>query len=177
MGSLVERADDKLFDTSVLIGPNGFIGKYRKTHLWNNEKIYFSEGDIGFPVFNTDIGKLGMLICWNTWFPEAFRILALQGDELICTLNNWVYTPGPLFDESGKCMAVYHTMSAAQSNGVFIAASNRIGEERNATFLGNSVIVGPNGWPIKQAGITEETLLITEIDLAESKKKALDRSK
>jgi N-carbamoylputrescine amidase len=169
-GSLVERDGEHLYDTAVLIGPKGYIGKYRKNHLWNREKLYFTPGNLGFPVLETEIGRIGMLICWDVWFPEAFRILGVQGADLICTLNNWVYTPGPLFDESGRCMAAYHTMSAAQSNGVYIAASNRVGMERGAKFLGNSLIAGPNGWPIKQAGIEEETILISDLDLADSKR-------
>jgi N-carbamoylputrescine amidase len=170
VGSLVERDGAKLFDTSVLIGPNGYIGKYRKAHLWNTEKLYFSAGDTGFPVFETELGRIGMLICWDTWFPEAFRILALQGADLVCTLNNWVFTPGPLFDESGRCMAAYHTMSAAQVNGLFIAASSRVGEERGAKFLGNSLIVGPTGWPIKHAGIEEESILRADVNLSDARK-------
>lgn len=169
-GSLVERDGERLYDTAVLVGPNGYIGKYRKTHLWHREKLYFTPGDLGFPVFETEFGSVGMLICWDNWFPETYRILAVQGVDLICTLNNWVFTPGPLFDEIGRCMAVYHTMSAAQVNGLFVAASDRVGDERGAKFLGNSLIVGPTGWPIQQAGTEEETLLMAEIDLADSRR-------
>jgi len=169
--SFVEKDGANLYDTAVLIGPKGYIGKYRKTHLWNNEKHYFTPGDLGYQVFETPIGKIGLLICWDTWFPETFRILALQGADIICTLNNWVYTPGPLFDELGRCMAVYHTMSAAQVNGVFIAASNRIGTERGAKFLGNSVIVGPNGWPIQNGDIDSEMIIAAELNLSDSRKK------
>ncbi len=169
-GSFVEREGERLYDTAVLIGPGGMVGKYRKTHLWNRENLYFSPGDLGYPVFDTEFGRIGLLICWDTWFPETFRIMGVQGADLVCTLNNWVYTPGPLFDESGRCMAVYHTMSAAQANGLFIAAANRVGTERGEKFLGNSVIVGPNGWPIEIAGTEEETLLVAEVDLAEARR-------
>ncbi|WP_019121159.1 nitrilase family protein [Brevibacillus massiliensis] len=170
-GSLVERDGENLYNTAVLIGPNGYIGKYRKTHLWDRDKLFFTPGNLGFPVFETELGRIGMLICWDVWFPETFRILAVQGADLICTLNNWVYTPGPLFDEIGRCMPVYHSMSAAQANGVYIAAANRVGTERDAKFLGNSVIVGPNGWPIEIADSEQETMLSAEIDLANSRRK------
>ncbi|AJY75620.1 nitrilase family protein [Paenibacillus beijingensis] len=171
IGSFVERDGELLYDSSVLIGPNGYIGKYRKTHLWNREKLYFSAGNTGFPVFDTEFGKIAMLICWDIWYPETFRIMAMQGAELICTLNNWVYTPGQLYDETGRCMPVYHTMAAAQANNVYIAAASRIGDERGAKFLGNSLIAGPNGWAVKQATAEEDTILIAEVDLGDSSRR------
>ncbi|MCZ7019414.1 nitrilase-related carbon-nitrogen hydrolase, partial [Salmonella enterica] len=86
--------------------------------------------------FETPIGRIGLLICWDIWFPEVPRILSQQGADIICSLNNWVWTPPPLFDEAGKCMASYLTMTAAHVNNVFIAAASRIGEERDARYLG-----------------------------------------
>ena len=98
---------------AVLVGPGGFIGKYRKAHLWNREKLWFTPGNLGFPVFDTPIGRIGLLICWDIWFPEVPRLLSLQGADIICSLNNWVWTPPPLFDATGKCMASYLTITAA----------------------------------------------------------------
>ena len=71
VAGLAERDDMQLFDTAVLLGPDGFIGMYRKAHLWNQEKLWFSPGDLGFPVFETPIGRIGLLICWDIWFPEV----------------------------------------------------------------------------------------------------------
>lgn len=157
----------QLFNTSVLIGPNGFIGKYRKAHLWNLEKLWFTPGNTGFPVFDTAIGRIGMLICWDIWFPEVARILSQQGADIICSLNNWVWTPPPLFDEAGKCMASYLTMTAAHVNNVFIAAASRIGEERDSRYLGCSLIAGTNGWPIgKVASTNRQEILLADIDLS-----------
>lgn len=102
---LAERDGVQLFDSAVLVGPGGFIGKYRKAHLWNREKLWFTPGNLGFPVFDTPIGRIGLLICWDIWFPEVPRLLSLQGADIICSLNNWIWTPPPLFDDSGKCMA------------------------------------------------------------------------
>lgn len=87
---LAERDGHKLYDCAVLVGPDGFIGKYRKAHLWNLEKLWFSPGDLGFPVFETPIGRIGLMICWDVWFPEVPRLLSLQGADIICSLNNWV---------------------------------------------------------------------------------------
>ncbi|MEU5643265.1 nitrilase family protein [Streptomyces milbemycinicus] len=166
VGGLVERDGVRLYDTAVLVGPDGYVGHYRKTHLWNTEKLWFEPGDLGFPVFDTPIGRIGLLICWDIWFPEVPRLLAQQGADIICSVNNWVWTPPPMFDESGRCMAAYLTMTAAHVNNVFIAAANRIGTDRDARFLGCSLIAGTNGWPIGEvAGADEERILTADIDI------------
>lgn len=160
----------QLFNTAVLLGPDGFIGKYRKAHLWNLEKLWFTPGNTGFPVFETPIGRIGMLICWDIWFPEIPRILSQQGADIICSLNNWVWTPPPLFDDAGRCMASYLTMTAAHVNNVFIAAASRIGEERDARYLGCSLIAGANGWPIgKVASANRQEILFADIDLSSAR--------
>jgi predicted amidohydrolase len=170
VAGLTERDGMQLFNTGVLVGPDGFIGKYRKAHLWNLEKLWFTPGDLGFPVFDTPIGRIGLLICWDIWFPEVARILSQQGADIICSLNNWVWTPPPLFDDAGKCMASYLTMTAAHVNNVFIAAASRIGEERGARYLGCSLIAGTNGWPIGQvASADKQEILFADIDLTSSR--------
>ncbi len=170
VAGLAERDGMQLFDTAVLLGPEGFIGKYRKAHLWNQEKLWFTPGNLGFPVFETPIGRIGLLICWDIWFPEVPRILTQQGADIICSLNNWVWTPPPLFDDAGKCMASYLTMTAAHVNNVFIAAANRIGEERDARYLGCSLIAGTNGWPIgKIATANEQAIIYADIDLSSAR--------
>lgn len=167
VAGLAEQDAMQLFDTAVLLGPDGFVGKYRKAHLWNKEKLWFTPGNLGFPVFETSIGRIGLLICWDIWFPEVPRLLSQQGADIICSLNNWVWTPPPLFDEAGKCMASYLTMTAAHVNNVFIAAADRIGKEQDARYLGCSLIAGTNGWPIgKIASADEQTILYADIDLS-----------
>ncbi|KTC51016.1 hydratase [Pseudomonas fluorescens ABAC62] len=170
VAGLSEIDEGRLFNTSVLLGPDGYIGKYRKAHLWNLEKLWFTPGDLGFPVFETPIGRIGMLICWDIWFAEVPRILSQQGADIICSLNNWVWTPPPLFDAAGKCMASYLTMTAAHINNVFIAAASRIGEERDARYLGCSLIAGTNGWPIGAvASADRQEILFADIDLTSSR--------
>jgi N-carbamoylputrescine amidase len=167
---LAERDGAKLYDSAILVGPEGFIGKYRKAHLWNREKLWFSPGDLGFPVFETPIGRIGLLICWDIWFPEVARILAQQGADIICSLNNWVWTPPPLFDATGKCMASYLTITAAHVNNVFIAAANRIGCDRGERFLGCSLIAGTNGWPLGEVASAEaESILYADVDLVSAR--------
>lgn len=158
-----------LYDTAVLIGPEGYIGRYRKTHLWNREKLIFSTGD-EYPVFDTRIGRIGLLICWDIWFPEVARILAAQGADIICSANNWVWTPPPLFDDAGNCMASYLTMSASHMNNIPIVAADRVGEERSGKFLGCSLITGTNGWPIGGIADAEvEAILYADLDIVASR--------
>ena len=158
-----------MHDTAVLIGPDGFIGKYRKTHLWNREKLIFTPGD-SYPVFETRLGRIGLLICWDVWFPEVPRILAAQGADIICSVNNWVWTPPPLFDDAGNCMASYLTMASSHVNGVPIVAANRVGSERGGKFLGCSLITGVNGWSIGGiADAEEEAVLYADLDVVASR--------
>lgn len=159
----------RLYDTAVLIGPDGFVGKYRKTHLWNREKLIFTPGS-EFPVFETKIGRIGLMVCWDIWFPEVARILSAQGADVICSVNNWVWTPPPLFDDAGNCMASYLTMSASHVSGVPFVAADRVGTERGGKFLGCSLITGVNGWPIGGIASAErETIVYADLDLVESR--------
>ncbi|WP_020657895.1 nitrilase family protein [Amycolatopsis benzoatilytica] len=174
VGGIAEVDGVRLFDTSVLIGPDGLIGHYRKTHLWNHEKLIFTPGDRGFPVFDTRIGRIGLLICWDIWFPEVARLLAVQGADVVCSTNNWVWTPPPLFDDAGRCMASYLTMTASHVNHLPIVAADRVGEERGAKFLGCSLITGTNGWPVSEVAAPEgETIVYAELDLMATRSAAI----
>ena len=165
VAGIAESDDITLYDTAVLIGPEGFIGKYQKTHLWNREKLIFTPGT-SYPIFETRIGRIGLLICWDIWFPEVARILTAQGADIICSVNNWVWTPPPLFDDAGNCMASYLTMGASHVNGVPIVAANRVGSERGGKFLGCSLITGVNGWPIGGiADAEQKAVLYADLDI------------
>lgn len=166
VGNVVEEAGGRLYDTAVLVGPDGYIGRYRKTHLWNTEKLWFTPGDEGYQVFDTPIGRIGLLVCWDIWFPETARIVTQMGADIICIPTGWVWTPPPLYDDSGVCMAAHLTYTAAHVNNVFIATADRIGQERGAGFMGNSLIAGTTGWPIDRiAGPDEDTIIYADIDL------------
>ena len=170
VGNVVEQANGRLYDTAVLVGPDGYIGRYRKTHLWNTEKLWFTPGDEGFSVFDTRIGRIGLLVCWDIWFPETARIVAQLGADIICIPTGWVWTPPPLYDQSGVCMAAHLTITAAHANNVFIATADRIGQERGAGFMGNSLIAGTNGWPVDRiAGPDEDTIVYADIDLVQAR--------
>lgn len=170
VAGISERAGDKLYNSAVLLGPAGHLGTFRKVHLWNEENLYFEPGDLGFPVFKTPIGRIGMAICYDGWFPESYRLCALQGADIVCVPTNWVPIPGQ--DPKREAMANILCMAAAHSNSLFIAAADRVGKERGQPFIGQSLIVSYTGWPIGgPAGTDEETIIYAEASLADARRK------
>ena len=170
VAGITERAGEILFNSAVIIGPNGLIGRYRKMHLWGDEALYFSPGDLGFPVFDTPLGRIGCHICYDCWFPESFRLAALQGAEIVCVPTNWVPIPGQ--DPSREAMANIIVMGAAHSNSVFVAAADRVGTERGQPFIGQSLLVSHTGWPVAgPASPDKEEVLIARVNLADARRK------
>ncbi|MCM3763155.1 nitrilase family protein [Alkalihalobacillus oceani] len=164
-----EKEGDKLYNSAVLIGPEGYIGTYRKNHLWNEEKYYFEEGNLGFPVFETKYGKLGILVCYDIWFPEAFRVYAKHGVDLVCVATNWV--PMAYQPKEEKRMAVHIAQANAHMNSVFVACADRVGVERGQPFIGSSVIVDSDGWCVTgPASYDEEELLLATCDLSKARR-------
>ena len=167
---ICERAATRLFNSAVLIGPDGYLGTFRKVHLWNEENLFFEPGDLGFPVFPTPIGRLAAIICYDGWFPESWRLCALQGADIVCMSTNWVPIPGQ--DPRREAMANILCMAAAHSNSLFIAAADRVGEERGQPFIGQSVIVSHTGWPIGgPASADREEIIYAECNLADARRK------
>ena len=169
VGGFCENAGGTLYNAAALVGPQGPVGLFRKVHLWGEENLYFKPGDLGFPVFTTPHGVIGAAVCYDGWFPETYRTMALAGAELVCVPTNWVPIPGQ--DPKREAMANVLTMAAAHSNSICIAAADRVGTERGQPFIGQSLIVGHTGWPIGgPASPTEETIVFADIDLAEVKR-------
>ncbi len=165
-----EQDGSALYNAVVIIGPAGYIGTFRKVHLWNEENLFFEPGNLGFPVFKTEIGRIGGFICYDGWFPESYRLCALQGADIICVPTNWVPIPGQ--DQKREAMATILTMAAAHSNSVFIAAADRVGVEREQLFNGQSVIVSYTGWPAAgPASPTQEEIIYAEVNLADARRK------
>jgi len=170
VAGLAERVEQKLFNSAVLFGPAGYVGTFRKMHLWAAENLFFEPGDLGFPVHATAIGRIGMLICYDGWFPEAYRLCALQGADIICIPTNWVPIPGQ--DISQPAMANVLAMAAAHSNSLFIAAADRVGTERGQPFLGRSVIVSYTGWPVAgPASDCAPETIFADLNLSEARRK------
>jgi len=158
------------FNSAALMGPEGLIGVYRKAHLFYDEQSYFQAGDSGFPVFDLPFGKVGMLVCYDLWFPEAARVLALAGADVICVPTNWVANfRHRVADERGWIMGNYASVAVATQNQVFVAAADRIGVEREIEFIGSSCIVGPEGWVLAgPASRSDEALLLADLDLSQA---------
>ncbi|MEO8514336.1 MAG: nitrilase-related carbon-nitrogen hydrolase [Ignavibacteria bacterium] len=163
VSGLSERAGDKLFNSSILVGPNGEVNTYRKTHLFHEEKLWFQPGDSGLNVFEISGGfgkvKVGMMICFDWIFPEAARTLALKGAQIIAHPSNLVLE---------YCQRAMFTR--AIENHVFTITANRIGTEVNKKthkelfFTGQSVIVDPKGNYLAEGSKDTEEIVIVEID-------------
>ncbi|WP_102222634.1 nitrilase family protein [Acidimangrovimonas sediminis] len=162
VSGLAEAAEGVFYNSAMLCGPEGFIGAYRKLHLWNRETLFFKPGNLGLPVFDTPIGRIGMAICYDGWFPETFRTLTAAGAEIVCVPTNWV--PMPDQDPGVEAMANALHKAAAHSNGIYIACADRVGTERGQPFIGQSLILDATGWPLAgPAPRTDEAILIARV--------------
>ncbi|MEQ8841832.1 MAG: nitrilase family protein [Acidimicrobiales bacterium] len=163
-----ERDGGALYNTAVLIGPDGLIGSYRKAHTWALEKTFYEPGDLGVPVFETPLGRIGIHICYDCWFPESFRLMAAQGADLICAPSNWV--PVPTQRDDLPAMANLLCMTAAHSNVVYVAAAGRVGADDDQPFIGQSIIVDHTGWPLAGPASAEQPEIIyADVDLIGSR--------
>jgi N-carbamoylputrescine amidase len=166
------RAEGLYHNTAVAIGADGrILGRYRKMHIPDDplyhEKFYFTPGDLGFRSFETPEARLGVLVCWDQWFPEAARLTALAGAQILFypTAIGWQ------FDEGAEVEAAQHeawqTVQRAHAiaNGVFVAAVNRVGKEGAIRFWGQSFVSDPFGRILARASATEEETLLVECDL------------
>lgn len=176
--SLYEKtAENKFFNTTVIIGTNGrIIGIYHKMHIPSlppdlyAEDYYFSKGDLGFPVFETPYGKISAPICYDQWFPEAARICAAKGAEIIFypTAIGWPdgqRKNGPAINAAEHEAWQIIQRSHSIANNVFVAAINRIGKENDLNFWGTSFISDPYGRILAKAGTNKEENLVVKIDL------------
>ena len=168
VAGLPELDGQRCFNSAVVVGPNGFIGCYRKTHLFFEETLWFTPGDSGFQVWDIGMAKVGVMICFDWYYPESARTLALQGAEIIAHPSNLVLPHRP-DSMVTRCL----------ENRVFSVTANRIGSEARGgnerlTFIGMSEVVGPRGRILHRAPRETEDLTIVEIDPAEARIKALN---
>ena len=173
VGGFPEAAGGDFFNSAALVGPGGLLGVYRKVHLFFNEKHLFRPGDRGFPVFDLPFGRVGMQVCYDIFFPESSRSLVLGGAELIASPGNFVRNfRRRVYDDRGYTQACVAAMGIASQNQVHFALADRIGEERGIGFIGASIVVGWDGWPLAgPASGDREELLVAEMDLAEATRK------
>lgn len=181
--SLFERRAAGLYhNTAVVIEKDGTIaGKYRKMHIPDDpayyEKFYFTPGDLGFHPIETSLGKLGVLVCWDQWYPEAARLMALQGAELLIYPTAIGYESSDTEDEQQRQREAWTTVQRghAVANGLPVVSVNRVGYEpdpsgqtKGIQFWGSSMVVGPQGEMQYRASEVEEECTIVSVDLNHS---------
>ncbi|MGO2181867.1 MULTISPECIES: carbon-nitrogen hydrolase [Pseudoalteromonas] len=179
VASLFEKRATGLYhNTAVVLENDGSIaGKYRKMHIPDDpgfyEKFYFTPGDLGFEPIQTSVGKLGVLVCWDQWFPEAARLMAMAGAELLIYPTAIGWDPRDDSDEQTrqKDAWVISQRAHAIANGVPVISCNRVGVEQDPSeqsegiqFWGNSFIAGPQGELLAEANNTDEQILVIELD-------------
>ncbi len=165
VASIFEKDGGGFFNTAFCLGPDGgIIGRYRKIHVPNiplwEERFYFKKGNLGFPVFDLGGIKAGILLCWDVFFPECFRALALKGAELV------IAPTASAFEHSNKKWETA-IMAAAHANGMYVLRVNRVGREERQDFYGKSFCVGPDGEFILAPSGPSEGVAIAAIDLSE----------
>ena len=177
-----KRAPGLYHNTAVVIEKDGTIaGKYRKMHIPDDpayyEKFYFTPGDLGFHPIDTSIGRLGVLVCWDQWYPEAARLMALQGAEILIYPTAIGYESSDTPDEQERQREAWTTVMRghAVANGLPVIAVNRVGHEpdpsgqtRGIEFWGSSFAVGPQGEIHYRASSDEEESIVIEVDMHHS---------
>ncbi len=172
--SVFEKAEGKFFNTAVVIDADGKIsGKYRKMHIPDDpangydEAYYFEKGDLGFQAFETAYAKVGPMVCYDQWFPEGARVIALQGAQILFypTAIGWPSHVRPELNKAEhEAWQIMHR-SHAIANNIFVVAVNRVGKEENINFWGTSFVSDPYGRVIAMAPTDAEVNLIAECDL------------
>jgi len=174
--SLFERRSTGLYhNTAVVLEKDGTIaGKYRKMHIPDDpgyyEKFYFTPGDLGFQPIDTSVGRLGVLVCWDQWYPEAARLMALAGAELLVYPTAIGYDPNDTPDEQQRQRMAWQTVQRghAVANGLPVVTVNRVGNEDGVPFWGTSFVAGPQGELLFEAPTDEETEAVVEVDMQRS---------
>jgi predicted amidohydrolase len=170
VGGLCEvDSDGALRNSAVLVDGGGVRAVYRKAHLWDREGLVFEPGSEPPPVVDTAAGRIGVMVCYDLEFPEWVRLAALGAAELICAPVNWPAVPRPPGERPGEVVRV---QAAASTNRMFIAACDRVGTERGVDWIGGSVIVDCDGFPVAgPAASGQTTTLIARCSLAAARDK------
>lgn len=178
--SLFEKRSAGLYhNTAVVFDSDGSVaGKYRKMHIPDDpnfyEKFYFTPGDIGFKAINTSVGRLGVLVCWDQWYPEAARLMALDGAQILIYPTAIGWFDGDSEDEKSRQLEAWVAVQRGHSvaNGLPVVAVNRVGFEKDLSnvsdgirFWGNSFVFGPQGEQIFRSNSVDELSEVVEIDM------------
>ena len=174
--SLFERRAPGLYhNTAVVLEKDGTIaGLYRKMHIPDDpgyyEKFYFTPGDLGFRPIDTSLGRLGVLVCWDQWYPEAARLMALAGAELLVYPTAIGYDPNDTPDEQQRQRMAWQTVQRghAVANGLPVVTVNRVGDEDGVPFWGTSFVAGPQGELLFEAPADQEAAAVVDVDMERS---------
>ncbi len=165
---LPEQAGQHCYNSAIVVGPSGFLGCYRKTHLFCEETLFFRPGDSGFQVWDIGPARIGVMICFDWYYPEAARTLAVQGADIVCHPSNLVlpHCPDAMVT---RCL----------ENRIFSITANRIGREARGgksplTFIGKSEIVSPKGHILSRASADAPELTVVDIDVEEARNKSIN---
>jgi len=169
VAGLPEKAGSCCYNSAIVVGPAGFLGSYRKTHLFYEETLFFTPGDSGFQVWDIGGARIGVMICFDWYYPESARSLAVQGADILCHPSNLILPNCP-DSMPVRCL----------ENRVFAITCNRTGSEARGgkdrlTYIGNSEIVTPRGVILHRAPRDQEDLAIVDIDPTEARNKSLNR--
>ena len=146
-------AGDEIFNSAVLVDSSGLRCVYRKAHLWDAEPQWFAAGSAPPPVVSTRFGQIGVMICYDLEFPEWVRLPALDGAQLLCAPVNWPAYPRPAGERPSEVVRV---QADAAVNRMFIAACDRARPERGVQWVGGTVIVDPDGWPLAGGAASDQ---------------------
>ncbi|HRE30798.1 MAG TPA: carbon-nitrogen hydrolase [Candidatus Berkiella sp.] len=167
-----KRAPGLYHNTAVVVEKNGEIaGLYRKMHIPDDpgffEKFYFTPGDLGFTPINTSVGSLGVLVCWDQWFPEAARLMTLQGADVLLypTAIGWSDEDNQAEQQRQQDAWITVQRGHAVANGLPVLVANRVGREDNTLFWGSSFIAGQQGEILSQANQNDKTVLVADLSL------------
>jgi len=168
VAGLAERSEGRLYNSAILVGPSGVIGVYRKIHLFSEENLWFTPGDKGFPVYDIGSMRIGLMVCFDWFYPESARTLALKGADIVAHPSNLVlpHCPDAMIT---RCL----------ENRLFAVTCNRIGSEERGgkdklSFIGTSEIISPTGKILKRARRGQVELGIVDIDPLEARDKKIN---
>lgn len=168
VAGIAEIADGSLYNSAVLVSPAGYVATYRKIHLFNEEKLWFQPGNKGFDIYDIGPIKIGIMICYDWFFPESARILALQGADLICHPSNLVL---PYCQDS--------MVTRCLENKIYAITANRTGyEDRNGkrfSYTGKSQITSPDGSILYRAAPNSDEIGVVEIDISQARDKRTNK--
>jgi 5-aminopentanamidase len=175
VGGFAELDDGGVLRNSAfVVGSDGTRAVYRKVHLWDDETDLFVPGDRPPTVVNTEVGRLGVVVCYDLEFPEWVRTVALQGIDVLCVPTNWPATARPAGE---RPIEVTRAQASASVDRIFVAVCDRVGSERGTEWVGGSAVVGPDGFLLALASFDEagkeggEQILVAECDLADARRK------